>query len=85
MIKWQEGKEAEAYAIFGKDLNITSIGRKYLGSFIGTKAGKEEFMKQLAYARADYTILEEDFCGYDSGGQPSQVTCTEHFGVEITE
>ena len=42
----KEGKEAEAQAIFGKDFNITTVGRKYLGSFIGTNAGKNEFMKE---------------------------------------
>ena len=57
----------------------------YASFYREKKVTKEEFMQQLADTRADYAILEEDFCGYDSGGQPSQVTCTEHFGVEITE
>ena len=57
----------------------------YASFYREKKVTKEEFMQQLADARAEYAILEEDFCGYDSGGQPSQVTCTEHFGVDITK
>ncbi|WP_104037707.1 hypothetical protein [Vibrio jasicida] len=57
----------------------------YASFYRENKVTKEEFMQQLADARAEYAILEEDFCGYDSGGQPSQVTCTEHFSVDITK
>ena len=35
--------EEKAKAIF-PDLNITSVGQRYLGSFIGTEQGKEEFI-----------------------------------------
>ncbi|MEZ9424283.1 hypothetical protein [Vibrio lentus] len=57
----------------------------YASFYRENKVTKEEFIKQLAGAREEYKILEEDFCGYDSSGQPSQVTCTDHFGVEVTE
>ena len=42
----KEEKQKEAEAIFGKEFNISTEGRKYLGSFIGTDLGKEKFMKE---------------------------------------
>lgn len=56
----------------------------YASFYRETKVSQEEFIQQLADARTEYNILEVDFCGYDSAGQPSQVTCEEHFGTNVS-
>ena len=39
------GKEEEARALF-PGLNVTSVGRRYLGSYIGTEEGKDDFINE---------------------------------------
>ena len=48
------GKEKEAQDLFpdlkdpndNQAFNITSVGHRYLGSFIGTEEGKDDFIKE---------------------------------------
>lgn len=43
---------------------------------------KHSFCVKLAELRKAYSILPADQCGYDQAGQPSGVTCAQHFGFD---
>ena len=45
-----------------------------------SKVTEEEFFTLLE-TRAEYGILEEDYCGCDASGAESGVSCAEHFGL----
>ncbi|KJF94079.1 hypothetical protein [Photobacterium angustum] len=55
----------------------------YASYYRERKVTKEEFVQLLEETRQEYNILELDYCGYDSGGSPSNVSCDEHFGVAL--
>ncbi|WP_434145482.1 hypothetical protein [Photobacterium leiognathi] len=57
----------------------------YASYYRERKVTQEEFVQLLEETRQEYNILETDYCGYDSGGSPSGVTCDEHFGVMLGE
>ncbi len=54
----------------------------YASYYRETKVTQEVFFEELNKARADYNILPQDACAWDSGNNPSQVTCDEHFELE---
>ncbi|EEZ39267.1 hypothetical protein IHC93_17780 [Photobacterium damselae subsp. damselae] len=54
----------------------------YASYYRERKVTKEEFFELITQYRQEYQILETDHCAYDSGNQPSQTTCDEHFELE---
>ncbi|WP_258179374.1 hypothetical protein [Photobacterium phosphoreum] len=56
----------------------------YASYYRERKVTQEEFFQLLAAARIEYNILETDHCGYDNANQPSQTTCDEHFGLDLS-
>jgi len=54
----------------------------YASFYRERKVSRDEFYSALAATRADYSILEDDYCGYDNTNAPSGVTCDEHFGED---
>ena len=56
----KEEYEEKAKNMFPSDINITSIGHRYLGSYIGTEAGKKEFIdEQITEWEKDITSLSD--------------------------
>ena len=51
----------------------------YASYYRERRVTEEEFFELLAEARREYDILESDYCGFDSAGQPTAKTCAEHF------
>ncbi|MCP4955112.1 MAG: hypothetical protein GY919_05750 [Photobacterium aquimaris] len=56
----------------------------YASYYRERKVTEAEFFQLLAAARAEYNILETDYCGYDNTNQPSQTTCDDHFGLDLS-
>ena len=54
----------------------------YASFYRERKVTQEEFFEILAETRTEYNILEDDYCGYDSGNMPTEASCDEHFGLE---
>ncbi len=52
----------------------------YASYYRERKVSREEFYAALAETREEYSILESDYCGFDSSNAPSGVSCDEHFG-----
>ena len=74
----------------GNDTRVRTAQGFYLGDVQYTsfyrerKVTQEEFIQLLEETRVEYNILEADYCGYTSDGQPSGMTCDEHFnGLSI--
>ncbi|PSV06542.1 hypothetical protein C0W96_08770 [Photobacterium kishitanii] len=56
----------------------------YASYYRERKVTKTEFFQLLAEARTEYNILATDHCGYDNTNQPSQTTCDDHFGLDLS-
>ena len=69
----------------GNDTRVRTAQGFYMGSptyasyYRERRVTEEEFFELLAEARREYDILESDYCGFDSAGQPTAKTCAEHF------
>ena len=51
----------------------------YASYYRERKVTQEEFFMYLAETRAEFGILEADYCGQDASGAPSEKSCDEHF------
>ena len=71
----------------GNDTRVRTAQGFYMGNptyasyYRERRVTQEEFFELLAEARRDYDILESDYCGFDSAGQPTEKSCDEHFGL----
>jgi len=52
----------------------------YASYYRERKVSRDEFYAALAQTREEYSILESDYCAYDSVNAPSGVSCDDHFG-----
>ena len=72
----------------GNDTRVRTAQGFYMGAptyasfYRERRVSEDEFFELLAQARNDFNILEDDHCGYDAGGQPTEKSCDEHFGIE---
>jgi len=47
------------------------------------QANVSEWLDKLADVRLSLNILPSDHCGWDAVNEPSNISCTDHFGFEV--
>ncbi len=73
----------------GNDTRVRTAQGFYMGNptyasyYRERKVTRDEFFALLEETRTEYGILEEDYCGRDSSGAETNLSCMEHFDLTV--